>query len=288
MRKRITGHAPAKLNLFLDVLRKRSGGYHELATVFLPLPGLYDEVCIVRKDSPGVSLSCEADGVPCDHRNLVWQAATEFAKAAGMEAAWHMKLIKHIPVAAGLGGGSSDAATALRLLNKLCGWPLAGSELWRIGAGLGADVPFFLDPQISLGSGRGDILEPLHSQVNLSLVLVNPGFPISSSWAYTHLFPELPHPDIAPLTQALAAGDPVAVGRYIYNVFEQPAVQKFPLLEIILNAVKEVPGCLGARMSGSGPTIFGIFDTEGQAVACARQVTDKLGTKIWTKVLCVH
>ena len=235
-----------------------------------------------------MSLSCKAAGVPCDRRNLAWQAATEFAKAAAMEAVWHIELTKRIPVAAGLGGGSSDAASVLSLLNELCGLPLAGNELWRIGASLGADVPFFLDPRPALGSGRGDILEPLDSKVSLSLVLVNPGFPISARWAYTHLAPELPHPDIAPLTQALAAGDPGAVGRYMYNVFEQPAVQKFPLLEIILNVVQEVPGCFGARMSGSGPTIFGIFDTEDHAVAGARRVAGKLGTKIWTKVVCVH
>ena len=176
----------AKVNLFLRITGKRPDGYHELENIFWPLSWLKDTVTVTLKPSGGISMECDAPGVPVDQSNLCWKAANAFLDATALPLSPHITLTKRIPVAAGLGGGSSDAAATLLELNKLAGNPLDSSSIHAIATKLGADVPFFLNPMPSLATGIGEILKPVPSQGSCHVFLANPQFPVPASWAYKH------------------------------------------------------------------------------------------------------
>ena len=181
--------APAKVNLFLEITGRRPDGYHLLATWMQKLD-LEDELVIITREAEGIVLRCPGSDLPVDRRNLVYRAAELFfaslrrqekVVAVGVE----ITLRKNIPEAAGLGGGSSDAGATLRGLNQLCGFPFSDDDLLAMGGRLGADVPFFVDPGgACLATGIGDLLEPAPHVGAVSFVLVNPGFPVSTKWAY--------------------------------------------------------------------------------------------------------
>lgn len=248
----------AKTNLFLKVTGKRPDGYHTLQTLFLPLPGLADDL-IFRDGDPGVRcLSANADFPD----NLVCRAAHLYAEAAGVKPAWDFILEKNIPVAAGLGGGSSDAAGALLLLNKRYGC-FSAEELAALAVKLGADVPFFLDPRPAWASGIGEKFRYLEPLKELPPVLVvNPAFPVSARWAYTHLLPEnigLADPmRMARMEAALCAGDSCGVAREVHNDLAPALFRKFPLL-VLLRDFMLAHGALCAEVSGSGSSLFAIL-----------------------------
>ena len=279
-----TRSAPAKVNLYLEVTGRRPDGYHDLVTVFWPMAGLADELSLEPLGRPGCELRTGgAAGVPETADNLVCRAAAAFAVAAAVAPAWRFTLTKRIPVAAGLGGGSSDAAAALMLLNAAHGTPLAPDTLAGLAAGLGADVPFFLRPEPALATGIGEQLTPLTAGVAaLPLLLVNPGFPLPTAWAYGALAhtPRPLAPPVAPLLQALALGDAAAVAAAGYNAFEYPAVHKFPLLRLLLEFLRRRPEVLGAQVSGSGPTLFAIC-RPGTPVVVAAAVRAAFGPAPW-------
>lgn len=279
-----TRSAPAKVNLYLEVTGRRPDGYHDLATVFWPVAGLADELSLELLDRPGCELRTGgAAGVPETADNLVCRAAAAFAVAAAVAPAWRFTLTKRIPVAAGLGGGSSDAAAALLLLNAAHGTPLAPATLAGLAAGLGADVPFFLRPEPALATGIGEQLTPLAAvAAALPLLLVNPGFPLPTAWAYGALArtPRPLAPPVAPLLQALASGDAAAVAAAGYNAFEYPAVRKFPILGLLLEFLRRQPEALGAQVSGSGPTVFAVC-RPGTPAAVAAAVRAAFGPAPW-------
>lgn len=276
--------APAKINLFLDVLGRRADGYHDIRTVFLPLSGLTDTVELDARADAGISVSCDAPGVPDGETNTCWRAAELFRAEAGLEASWRVEIRKRIPVSAGLGGGSSDAACLLRMLNRVHGFPLPSARLRELAGHVGADVPFFLDPQPALAEGTGDRLLPVACGCPLPLLLVNPGFPVSAAWAYQHIASSRrpPSPPVADLLDALAAGDIAGVAGSAYNALEYAVRRKFPLLDLIGEALEE-HGCLAAFVSGSGPTMVGLFASRPTAdVVCALRA--RFGPRTWTFV----
>lgn len=247
---------PAKINLSLRIVGRRPDGYHDLETVFLPLPELADRVTIVPAPGEPLTLRCAAPGVPAGEENLAWRAAAAFAKFAKLKPAWRISVRKRIPVAAGLGGGSSDAGAVLRLLHQI--HPvLTDADLLRLATNLGADVPFFLAPEPAIGRGIGEELLPLKIRRPLPVVLVFPGFPISTTWAYQHWRPDPADGALDPLCAALAAGNPAQVAANLANDLAPAAMAKFPLLQII-RAQMMTNGALGTGMSGSGPTLFAI------------------------------
>ena len=266
-------NTPAKTNLFLDITGKRADGYHELLTVFLPLPELSDQVSLEIVPREGIELACTAVEVPVDKRNLVWRAAQAFAAAAHVPPTWRFRIEKRIPVAGGLGGGSSDAAAALLLLNRAHGDILTKAILHELAAQLGADVPFFLNPVPAVATGIGDVLRPIPCAAPLELVVVNPGFPIATAWAYRHWadVPRPTAPKIEALLAALAAGDPVAVAAHSWNVLEPAVCHKFPLLAMLLEGLRD-EGCLAAHVSGSGASVYGIC-AAGRAEAVKAGIT---------------
>jgi 4-diphosphocytidyl-2-C-methyl-D-erythritol kinase len=255
---------PAKVNLYLKVLSRREDGYHDLVTVMQPLT-LADELQLTV--GPGLTFHCQHQEVPSGPQNLVWRAAEKFGAATGQVPQVHIELVKKIPVAAGLGGGSSDAAGTLLALNELTGNPLSLATLHELAAELGADVPFFLRPGPAVGRGIGTLLSPLDLPPYW-YVLLNPGLAISTAWVYGNL-------DLAALAQAGAslptAWDGEHPEDWVANDLETVTLSRYPELRELLARVSDT-GARAWGMSGSGPTLFGLFLEAEAAQAAALQL----------------
>jgi 4-diphosphocytidyl-2-C-methyl-D-erythritol kinase len=242
---------PAKVNLYLRVVGRRPDGYHDLVSVMQPL-ALADEL-IVAPVGEGIRLTCDHPDLPRGEGNLVWQAAQRFARETGQPAGVHLTLRKRIPLAAGLGGGSSDAAGVLLALNGLCGQPLDASRLHRLAGELGADVPFFLGRGPAVARGIGTELTAITLPLYWYLLL-NPGVPLSTRWVYENLdLSRLPAPP------ARETWDPDHPENWVRNDLGAVALGRFPELAG-LAARLQLMGARAQGVSGSGPTIFGLFD----------------------------
>ena len=272
---------PAKINLFLNVLERRSDGYHEIRSVMAPVTPPADDVSLAIVVSPGIAVHCDDVRVPGDDTNLAHRAAVAFSEATGIHPQWHVTLAKSIPIAAGLGGGSADAAGILRLLNQHHQCPLSEDELLRVAVQVGADVPFFLDVGPVLAAGIGEKLEAISVGCELGIVLVNPGFPVSAAWAYTN-WGRVPVPAPPPLEECLAAlsqGSIQDVANVCYNALEFAVRDKFPVLDMVIEFLCS-SGCRTAHVSGSGPTVFGVCDLGERDRICA-DVREGFGDTIW-------
>ena len=175
--------APAKINLFLHITGKRADGYHTIQTIFLPLSKVADIITISATSETGIFITSDSTELPLDESNICYKAAEGFAKLAEIEPNWRIYIQKHIPIAAGLGGGSSDAAAVLKILNDNLK-QVDQLKLHQLATELGADVPFFLNPVPSIATGIGDELQPIPMNMKLNLLLINPQFPISAKWGY--------------------------------------------------------------------------------------------------------
>ncbi|MGA1874049.1 MAG: 4-(cytidine 5'-diphospho)-2-C-methyl-D-erythritol kinase [bacterium] len=252
--------APAKINLGLAVYRRREDGYHEIGTLFQAVD-VCDEL-EMRVTDQGIDLDCEGEPAPEGRENIAWQAAELFFSHLGSRPGVHMRLRKHIPVAAGLGGGSSDAAAVLKGLNQLHFFPISEDDLLEMGAQLGADVPFFLFGSSALGQGIGTRLTRTAPLSEVWVVIVNPGFPISTKWVYNHIDTDLlltKEPDhIKMLRLFLKKRDLPQIGLYLHNDLESVVRKKYPIIDELKNRLLSA-GAVGAIMSGSGASVFGIF-----------------------------
>jgi 4-diphosphocytidyl-2-C-methyl-D-erythritol kinase len=284
--------SPCKVNLLLNILGKRPDGFHELETIMQPV-ALQDLLQFSRTgqtpDAISVALSCNEPSLPTDSGNLIYRAAEQFLNAAKIREGVRIHLEKRIPMAAGLGGGSGNAAVTLLGLNELFGHPLAPEELHRIAAGLGSDIPFFLQNQPALATGRGETIAPLRPFQALketAVLLIHPGFGIATAWAYRELarFPKALNGQpgrATPLIELLNGSDLAATGRLFYNSLEAPALEKYPLLQLYQEFVRE-NGASATLMSGSGSTTFAIASP-----ATARVLEQKVQAKFgpcWTTV----
>ena len=257
----IVKESPAKVNLYLKVLRKREDGYHDIASLMQRI-SLCDEMCFEEK-SAGITLKCPGSSIPEDDSNTVWRAASSFFDALHRSAGVELTIRKNIPVAAGLGGGSSNAATALVTLNEMHGSPLDGERLMDMGASVGADVPFFLYGNTAWATGIGDRLSPADPLPRLWYVLVNPGFELSTRMVYENLKMTLTNGPIQYRMPRFLTRFDVIHG--LYNELEAVSVRHYPVISELKNLLV-AHGALGALMTGSGPTVFGIFDGEEEAV----------------------
>lgn len=251
----------AKINLYLKVVGKRADGYHEIQTLFLPLPDLADDVVVTLNDVPGVHMRCSDPALPSDRNNLCVKAAELFCQLLGIQPRLRISLDKQIPIAAGLGGGSSDAAAVLLELRRLLAPTMPDADLHDLACRLGADVPFFLDPQPAVAEGIGERLRGISVRTTLGIVLANPGFPVPASWAYSH-WRQLVAPPAPPLHELLAAlhgDDWRAVATLCGNDLQHAVLDKFPVLGIIAEKMADL-GCRGVTVSGSGPTLFGLCE----------------------------
>jgi 4-diphosphocytidyl-2-C-methyl-D-erythritol kinase len=282
--------SPCKVNLLLNILGKRADGFHELETVMQPV-NLCDELTFERGGT-GVQLSCSHPELPVDSKNLVHRAAEKFLKAAGISGGVKIRLEKKIPLAAGLGGGSGNAATTLLGLNELFGSPLPAPTLENIAASLGSDIPFFLQDKPVLATGRGEVIQPLENFPALNdkaLLLIHPGFGISTPWAYQNLarFPEALNGKAGrakDLISKLQGNNWPGVAGAFYNSLEAPAFDKFPVLALYQEFLRE-NGALTALMSGSGSTTFAIVENATAAGSLAEKFKSKFGQNCWTAVV---
>lgn len=267
--------ANAKINLTLDILRKREDGYHDLQMVMQ---------AVTLSDSLTVAPAREAEGravsdlhfLPTGNKNLAQMAAAAFRRATGLGPQVDVSIRKRIPVCAGLAGGSADAAAVLLAMNQLSGAGLSPAELARIGEAVGSDVPFCVLGGAALAEGRGEILTPLASLPPCHIVVCKPPFSISTPQLFgrVNVRKIVRRPDTAGVAAALAAGDLSGVARRMYNVFEDVLERRRFGQIASIKAVLIDCGALGASMSGSGPSVFGLFSSPGAAQAAAERLRE--------------
>lgn len=266
--------AYAKLNLTLDILRKREDGYHDLQMVMQSID-LADTLTVTPTVGPG-AMQTNLAYLPADGRNLAQLAAAGFREATGRGGEVDIAIEKRIPVCAGLAGGSSDAAAVLRAMNELTGAGLEPMELARIGERVGSDVPYCVVGGTALAEGRGERLTPLPPLPHCYVAVCKPSFPISTPQLFSRVDVRkiVRRPDTAGLLAALEAGDLTGVARRMYNVFENVLE---PRRRAEIDAIKATLidcGALGASMSGSGPTVFGLFAVHEEAGEACRRLEE--------------
>jgi len=282
--------SPCKVNLLLNILGKRPDGFHELETVMHPVH--FCDHLVFSRGGNGIELTCSDPTLPTDARNLVHRAAEAFFKAAKLTEEVRIHLMKKIPLAAGLGGGSGNAATTLLGLNELFDTPLKLDELPALAAALGSDIPFFLQTKPALAIGRGEKIiacEPFPALQGAFFLLIHPGFGISTAWAYQNLarFPIAlnGHPGRAQkLVKLLQAGNLSAASAEFYNSLEAPALEKYPLLALFQEFLR-ANGAAATLMSGSGSTTFAILRDRAAAENLVEKFKRKFGASCWTAVV---
>ena len=273
--------APAKINLYLAIKGKRADGFHDLETRMLKIT-LADRLCLAARDS-GITVECPGSELPTGEDNLVHRAAQRFFLAHGRGGGVHIVLEKKVPIAAGLGGGSSDAAAVLRGLNTLHGFPFSLRQLADLARPLGADVPFFVhDCTAAWATGIGDEIQSENIPFLGWIVLVNPGFAVSTKWVYENF-------------TLTTGGNPYILGRDfvhgndacagpgnlpLYNDLEAVTIGKYPELGRIKDELLAA-GAHGALMSGSGPTVFGLFADEAQARKSVARFAQRFGRNVF-------
>ncbi len=257
--------AYAKINLGLDVVRKREDGYHEVRMIMQTI-GLYDKVSILRTNNTSITVKTNLPYLPTDENNLVYKAAALIKKNYGITQGVHIILDKKIPVAAGLAGGSSDAAAVLYGLNRLFHLNLSKEELSQLGLQLGADVPYCLLRGTALSEGIGEILTPVPPFPSCHILIVKPGINVSTKHVYEHLKLEedIHHPNIDAILAAINKKDLKAAVSHFGNVLESVTIKEYPVIGQIKEELTAF-GAIAAMMSGSGPTVFGLFDSREKA-----------------------
>jgi 4-diphosphocytidyl-2-C-methyl-D-erythritol kinase len=259
--------APAKINLCLHVLGRRPDGYHELC-MLMQRVGLMDRVTIELTAGRDIVVECPGLELAEGEQNIARRAACVVLEGVGSSQGVHIRIDKQIPAAAGLGGGSSDAATVLTGLNEMLGAPLPKEQLLREGARLGADVPFFVNGETAWARGVGDILEKASALPRVWYVLVNPGFSVSTAWVYANLGLTTTR-DVSKLPEFFTS--PGDLAKLLYNDLESVTIGRYPEIALIKRQLLEA-GALGALMSGSGPTVFGMFAEQDVAEDAFRQL----------------
>lgn len=262
--------AMAKINLGLDIIGKREDGYHEVRMIMQTIR-MYDVLEIRKKSSPGISLSTNLPYIPCDERNLVYKAAKILMDEFHVEEGLSMKLTKSVPVAAGMAGGSSDAAAAFVGVNRLFHLGLSQEELMKRAVQVGADVPYCVMRGTALAEGIGEKLTRLPDLPGCYILIGKPGINVSTRTAYENLdLNEIRRrPDIDGMIRDINNKDLYSMTGKMENVFEPGIMAKYPVIREIRDLM-EKQGALKAMMSGSGPTVFGIFDDAGKMQNAAR------------------
>jgi 4-diphosphocytidyl-2-C-methyl-D-erythritol kinase len=254
--------APAKLNIRLKITGRRPDGYHELVSIMVPVD-LFDILELRAPFNGQIRITCNDPDIPTDESNLMYRAARSFMSRTGIDDGASINLNKNIPVAAGLGGGSSDAAATLLALNRIHSSPLSDSDLHALAVKLGADVPFFLNCMPCLATGIGDILEPIPIWPKLWYIIIAPPIKVSTSWVYRNLKLELTTDEYAYIFALLKKGA-YSISHILENDLEKVTSASFPIINTLKKSLMDA-GAEGAIMSGSGPSVFGIFLTHEKA-----------------------
>jgi 4-diphosphocytidyl-2-C-methyl-D-erythritol kinase len=263
----LTLFAPAKINYLLDVIGKRPDGYHELRMIMQRV-NLCDKISLSLTDTPGITVTCTSKNTPDGPKNIAWKAARALLDFAQSDSGVTIGIEKKIPVAAGLGGGSSDAATVLLGLNELINLGLTDTQLMEIGCSLGADVPFFIFKETALAEGIGEKLTPLSKMPNCFILLINPGVRVSTAWVYRSL--QLTRKDsLHKLPEFFESVDQIV--SIMSNDLESVTIPAFPIIATIKTRLIEL-GAVGSMMSGSGPTVFAVFRSFEEAESARQKI----------------
>ncbi len=252
--------AHAKINLGLDVVRKREDGYHEVRMIMQTI-GLYDKLTLSRTNNSSVIINTNLHYLPTDENNLVYKAITLIKKEYGIKQGVYVNLEKKIPVAAGMAGGSTDAATALYGMNRLFHLNLSKGDLMGLGLRLGADVPYCIMRGTVLSEGIGEVLTPLPPFPVCRVLIVKPGISMSTRYVYENLKldAQTKHPDIDGIIGYIKNKDLHRAVGLFGNVLETVTEKEYPIIGEIKVKMSEY-GAIGSLMSGSGPSVFGLFD----------------------------
>lgn len=274
--------AYAKINLGLEVLRRREDGYHDVKMIMQTIQ-MYDMLEMEKSEKPGIHLTTNLSYIPVNENNLVYKAAKLLMDQYGIEEGITINLNKFIPVAAGMAGGSSDAAATLVGVNKMFQLGLTRQQLMELGVKIGADVPYCVMRGTALAEGIGEKLTVLPPMPPCYVLIGKPGISVSTKFVYTNLNlgPDTHHPDIDGMIQALEKRDLYGITDRMENVLEKVTIPEYPVIETIKNHMK-AHGAVNAMMSGSGPTVFGIFDDKEKAeYACEKLKESMLAKQIF-------
>jgi 4-diphosphocytidyl-2-C-methyl-D-erythritol kinase len=267
--------APAKINLALRVLWRRTDGFHEIETLIAPI-SLCDQIRIDKSDSgKGIEFRCDDPSVPMSDDNLVLCAAKAFFAATKLKSAVSIELKKRIPHGAGLGGGSSDAASTLLALNELFETKLPREALAKLAEPIGSDVPFFIFESVALCRGRGEFVAPMRLPQALSILLLKPNFVVPTAWAYSRWQDAGEIPGISYAPQKFA-------GQIFVNDLERPVFEKFVFLAHLKMWLLNEPEVGAALMSGSGSTVFAVMRPHVDVDLLAKRARDQLDHELWT------
>lgn len=270
----------AKINLTLDVLYKRTDGFHQVEMIMQAVE-LADILSVEEKQSGNISITTNLPYLPCDQRNLAYQAVRLVKDTYKIKQGVHISLEKNIPMSAGLAGGSTDAASVLLGLNTLWDLGLSLEQLEVLGAKLGSDVPFCLRGGTMLATGRGEILTPLAPLPTCYVVLAKPRISVSTAWVYGKYRKEAvrQHPDTAGVQKALGQGDLSAVVSRLNNVLESVTIAEYPQIGKLKESMIQ-HGAMASLMSGSGPTVFGLVADKSQAEYIAEKLRGQSDAEI--------
>ena len=267
--------ARAKINLGLDVVKRREDGYHEVKMI-MQIVDLYDELTICKTEQPGIQITTNVGDIPVNEDNLIYKTAKLMLDKYSIQQGIAVHLKKVIPVAAGMAGGSTDAAATFTGLNQLFDLKIPDEELMKMAVKIGADVPYCIMGGTALSEGIGEILTPLPNPPQCHLVIAKPDIYVSTKYVYENLHAnELKHhPDIDAMIESLRAKDLRKMSQQMENVLELVTASEYPIIEEIKDTMKKC-GAWNALMSGSGPTVFGIFDREEDANKAKELIAQK-------------
>lgn len=254
--------SPAKINLFLRVLSKRADGYHEIRSLMQPV-SLYDELTIEAREGDSLSVTTDSVDAPGGPQNLAYRAAESLLGTLGVRKSVYIHIKKNIPVGAGLGGGSSNAATVLMALNDMLVADLNEERLMELGAKLGSDVPFFILNGPAIAEGRGEVLRRVDIP-QYAYVLINPGFAVSTAWVYNNLSLTKRGEDNILSYSEGSLNDINKLKDALVNDLEEVTLERYPEIATLKKSLTGLGAC-GALMSGSGPTVFGLFASSNEA-----------------------
>ncbi len=274
--------AMAKINLGLDVIRRREDGYHEVRMIMQTIR-LFDRLILSKTGKQEIELESNLRFLPANETNLAWRAADLMIRESGMDEGVHIYLQKRIPVSAGMAGGSADAAAVLFGMNRMFGLGFSEQKLRELGLQLGADVPYCLMRGTALAEGIGEVLTPLPACPPCYVVIAKPAISVSTKFVYENLHAETitDHPDIDGMIAAIRAGSLDDMILCMGNVLERVSIPAYPIIGEIRERMAAC-GAKAAMMSGSGPTVFGLFETQEQALAAKEQLME------WGKAALVY
>ena len=269
--------AYGKINLGLDVVRRREDGYHEVKMIMQTVD-LWDELTFCDVTTDEIVITSDSSELPDVKDNIIYKACRMMKDIYGIDKGVHVTVDKHIPVAAGMAGGSADAAAALKAMNMLFGLNLSDEQLMEHGVKLGADVPYCIMQGTALSEGIGEILTPLPPMPDCLIVIAKPAIGVSTKWVYQNLKVDLleEHPDIDGMADALKTGDLKGITDRMANVLETVTIPANPVIDSVKKLIAENDS-MGVLMSGSGPTVFGIYYNRDKELA--QRVVDMLREK---------